>query len=502
MESFKYAKSYALIDLSSVVSKFFYTNADGPRERPTQQAIGRIAKESEGKKVIVLCDSKPYFRSQIDPAYKANRPEKDAEIEGVISMARRACEERWPTIAVDGYEADDLIASSITFLSAGIESKEIENVVIVSEDTDLLSQLRPGVIWRRVTPLKDETIDKRKRWDVYHDDMPLHPKVPVRPDQVVDYKVLTGDDNVKYFAGIGPKRAADLLKRFDYLSNIIASIDNFEEDDGEAYQVSPPTVRASIKAALEEKRVVGDEVMCLATMAVKMITPVPTVPLPIEVFDADFTIAQPIKEEPKQEQIQATNAQRGEIVLASKQAQIIPASEIAYRRELQPRSFEETMRVANVLFQSKAWPKLYKDGGGPQLVAALILWARDKNVSIIDALNGAHMIEGTIRFGAHMHIGLVKRSKRCEYLIYRESSSTKCVVETKRRGEPAPQIFTWTIEDAQRAKLTQKDNWSKYPAHMLRARCGMDAARAVYPDIVGASYATEDFDEVGQTPEH
>ena len=75
-----------------------------------------------------------------------------------------------------------------------------------------------------------------------------------------------------------------------------------------------------------------------------------------------------------------------------------------------------------------------------------------------------------------------------------ESSSEKCIVETKRRGNPRSQTFAFTVADAERAGLAPKENWRKYPAAMLMARAQMMAARAVYPDIASGLYDRDELE--------
>ena len=55
----------------------------------------------------------------------------------------------------------------------------------------------------------------------------------------------------------------------------------------------------------------------------------------------------------------------------------------------------------------------------------------------------------------------------------------------------------WNIERAAKAQLTNKDNWKKHPAQMLRARTVSEAVRAIYPACLNSMYASEevmDFD--------
>ncbi len=46
----------------------------------------------------------------------------------------------------------------------------------------------------------------------------------------------------------------------------------------------------------------------------------------------------------------------------------------------------------------------------------------------------------------------------------------------------------WTIEQAKKAGLTNKDNWKNYPRAMLRARCIAEGVRAVYPAALGGCW--------------
>jgi DNA polymerase-1 len=52
-------------------------------------------------------------------------------------------------------------------------------------------------------------------------------KFGIRPDQIIDYKALSGDpsDNIPGVPGIGPKQACELLKKYDNLDNIYAHLD-------------------------------------------------------------------------------------------------------------------------------------------------------------------------------------------------------------------------------------------------------------------------------------
>lgn len=54
----------------------------------------------------------------------------------------------------------------------------------------------------------------------------------------------------------------------------------------------------------------------------------------------------------------------------------------------------------------------------------------------------------------------------------------------------------WTIQQAEKAGLTGKDNWKNYPRAMLRARCIAEGIRAVYPAALGGMMVSEEAQDL------
>lgn len=54
----------------------------------------------------------------------------------------------------------------------------------------------------------------------------------------------------------------------------------------------------------------------------------------------------------------------------------------------------------------------------------------------------------------------------------------------------------WTIEQAKKAGLTNKDNWKNYPRAMLRARVIAEGVRAVYPAAIGGMLIAEEAQDI------
>ncbi|MGC9269153.1 MAG: DNA polymerase I [Acidiphilium sp.] len=189
------------------------TRADGT---PVNAVFGfcnmltRLLKEHTGTHLAVIFDAgRTTFRNAIDPRYKAQRPEPPAELIPQFALVREATRAfAVPAIELDGFEADDLIASYARAMKANGGE-----VVIVSSDKDLMQLLGHGV--SMLDPIKSSPIGPDE----------VMAKFGVTPAQMVDAQALMGDavDNVPGVAGIGPKGAAQLIGEYGSLEAVLAA---------------------------------------------------------------------------------------------------------------------------------------------------------------------------------------------------------------------------------------------------------------------------------------
>ncbi len=157
---------------------------------------------------VIFDAARENFRNEIYPAYKANRDETPEDLIPQFPLIREATEAfDMPALEVEGYEADDLIA---TYTKQALEAGK--KVVIVSSDKDLMQLVKPGV--RMLDPMKSKWIDEAEVME----------KFGVTPDKVVDVQALAGDsvDNVPGVPGIGVKTAADLINEYGDLESLLA----------------------------------------------------------------------------------------------------------------------------------------------------------------------------------------------------------------------------------------------------------------------------------------
>ncbi|MEQ9643160.1 MAG: DNA polymerase I [Alphaproteobacteria bacterium] len=148
------------------------------------------------------------FRNAISVDYKANRPPPPEDLVPQFALVKDASRAfNLPTIELDGFEADDIIATYATQARAvGLK------VTIVSSDKDLMQLVGDGV--DMLDPMKQRRIGPEE----------VRERFGVGPDKVIDVQSLAGDsvDNVPGVPGIGVKTAAQLIGEYGDLDALLA----------------------------------------------------------------------------------------------------------------------------------------------------------------------------------------------------------------------------------------------------------------------------------------
>lgn len=121
-------------------------------------------------------------------------------------------------------------------------------------------------------------------------------------------------------------------------------------------------------------------------------------------------------------------------------------------------------------------------------VLSVMLKAHELGISLTYALEKMSVINGNITMEAEMMLALIYDSGKLADIEIRETHD-RCTVTMERRAtHGSPKLrFTaeFTLQEASLAGLLSKDNWRKYPKRMLRWRAIADAARVVFPDVLG-----------------
>lgn len=157
---------------------------------------------------VIFDASGKSFRNEIYDQYKAHRPPAPEDLVPQFPLVRDAVRAfDIPAIELQGFEADDLIATyAVEAAKAGAR------VTIVSSDKDLMQLVGNGI--DMVDTMKDKFINVDG----------VREKFGVGPERVIDVQALAGDsaDNVPGVPGIGIKTAAQLIEEYGDLDTLLA----------------------------------------------------------------------------------------------------------------------------------------------------------------------------------------------------------------------------------------------------------------------------------------
>jgi len=182
----------------------------------TNMLVKLIEDYYEDKIIVVFDAARKNFRNSIFKNYKANRGETPEDLIPQFDLIRKCVDSfKISQIELEGYEADDIIASFAKIAS----SKKIISIV-VSSDKDLMQLVDDNVTM--LDPIKNKSIGIKE----------VNEKFGVNPNKVVYIQALTGDkvDNIPGAPGIGPKTALDLINQFGDIEGLIRNADKIKQE--------------------------------------------------------------------------------------------------------------------------------------------------------------------------------------------------------------------------------------------------------------------------------
>jgi len=205
-----------LIDGSAYIFRAYYGLP--PMNRPdgipinavfgfTNMLVKLIEDYREDKMIVVFDAARENFRNAIFKDYKSNRGETPEELIPQFEIIRECVDAfNIPQIEIEGFEADDIIASYCQLA----EKQKIETI-IVSSDKDLMQLVNKNVTM--LDPMKNKSIGIDQ----------VIEKFGLPPEKVIQIQALTGDkvDNIPGAPGIGPKTALQLIKEFGSVQSLI-----------------------------------------------------------------------------------------------------------------------------------------------------------------------------------------------------------------------------------------------------------------------------------------
>ncbi|MCX5313747.1 DNA polymerase I [Streptomyces sp. NBC_00154] len=170
--------------------------------------------------------SRRTWRSQEFPEYKANRSKTPDEFKGQVELIGELLDAMHADrFAVDGFEADDVIATLATQAeAAGFE------VLIVTGDRDSFQLITDNVTvlypTKGVSELTRFTPEK------------VEEKYGLTPQQYPDFAALRGDpsDNLPGIPGVGEKTAAKWINQFGSFDDLVARADEVKGKAGQNFR--------------------------------------------------------------------------------------------------------------------------------------------------------------------------------------------------------------------------------------------------------------------------
>lgn len=143
-------------------------------------------------------------------------------------------------------------------------------------------------------------------------------------------------------------------------------------------------------------------------------------------------------------------------------------------------------KLARMTTHTEMVPKALR--GRPEAALAVMVYGHELGLRPMTSLREVYIVEGTPSCSAKLMRSLILRAGHS--LVFREVTSTRCVVHGKRSDGLAEAVVSWELDDAKTAGLLGKDVWKRYPRAMLAARATSELARLVFPDVT-----------IGYTPE-
>ncbi|MCU0485778.1 MAG: DNA polymerase I, partial [Anaerolineales bacterium] len=208
----------------------------------------RILEQDRPDYLAVAFDTGRTFRDDLFPEYKGTRAKMPDDLRPQIERMRQLVDAfNIPRLEMENYEADDVLGSAARWAV-----KQGLGVKIITGDRDLLQLVEERILVNLPGKSLGEARDFRSPDVVEY--------LGVRPDQVVDYKALTGDksDNIPGVAGIGEKTAAALLQKYDTLEGVYAHLDE---------------LAAGVRKKLEEGQGAAELSRQLATIVTNLAVP-------------------------------------------------------------------------------------------------------------------------------------------------------------------------------------------------------------------------------------
>mgnify|MGYP003325309753 CR=1 FL=1 len=203
----------------------------------TSMLINALRDEQPTHVAVAFDVSRQTFRSEVFPEYKATRAKTPDEFKGQVALIEEVLAAlNIPVFKVDGYEADDVIAT----LTAKAHADGFDTLIITG-DRDAYQLVADDVTV--LYPKKGVSDLARMTPDAVEE------KYGLTPAQYPDFAALRGDpsDNLPSIPGVGEKTASKWVREFGSLDALIDRVDEVPGKAGDA-------LRSHLASVIQNRR--------------------------------------------------------------------------------------------------------------------------------------------------------------------------------------------------------------------------------------------------------
>ncbi|MFV0248044.1 MAG: DNA polymerase I [Tenacibaculum sp.] len=223
-------KRLFLLDAYALIFRGYYAFIKNPRINSkkldtsailgfTNSLFDVIKREKPDYLAVCFDKGRSVDRTQLYSAYKANRLETPEAIKIAVPYIEQILEAmKIPSIAKQGYEADDIIGTL-----AKKAEKQGFDIYMVTSDKDYAQLVSEHIFMYRPPRMGNQY----EKWGVEE----VKSKFEVdKPEQVIDFLAMMGDasDNIPGLPGVGEKTAKKFIASYGSLEGLFANIDELK----------------------------------------------------------------------------------------------------------------------------------------------------------------------------------------------------------------------------------------------------------------------------------
>lgn len=478
-----------VVDFSAVFWRQWHASASEAVNFAADRTLAQIREHAARHDVtVVALDSPDCWRRDLWPQYKANRPPKDELALEQMRVAQAKVAEHYLCVASPRCEADDVIAGIVGRLAFD------DIATILSADKDLVQLLDEGIVGNRP---RCRMHHLGRGAELTYQEACAHLGAPVYA--VAQWLTLVGDksDGIPGVDGVGPKRAFDLLTKYGSIDGIFRALDEHPDEFTDRQRL-----------ALADAQSRPDCPLSMSTRLIDLTEGSKFVSLPRDLLQQAANYKPATKEttvtietiETEAEVVETTT--NDDTLIARLEASVNdainrpksaprPVTALSFERALEPQDSRSAYGLAKVVVASR----MFSAYGTPEAAMLVMMAGREFGLGAMASLRSFHIVEGKPTMSAQAMMARCLEHPSCKLfrVVRSKCSHEVAVVEVQRNGWESPEVYTWTIDDAKRAGLASKQNWSKYPRDMLINRCIAEAARFAFPEVMAGVYSPEEF---------